>query len=233
MRLGFAISSILVAALATIGLTQLGRLVPEPSSQQSSPPEKTSVRDDSESPPESEVVALDEPQTVDIEDELEQASWQDPFDEQLWTSIGWTFDESSMTSQSDVDAAALFRRRYQQLMLEFALTPTNFEQRFEVELLGIEQPTRASIQINANTIRVIEVRRGKNMAIAEGTVETEAAKARRLKIALTGNRILIHCDGRRVLACEQPSFGKDNEFVFKFITNGGTQRIADLRIEGE
>jgi hypothetical protein len=168
-------------------------------------------------------------------DQLEETSWQDPFDEKYWTTKGWQFESDSMSSVADKLCVATFHRKYRKLMFEAEVTPVGKQGTLEIELFAPNRNALVSTSLTTKRITVSAKTRRQQGEIrrrdGDFTIETDAPG--RLRVAATGNRILIFWNNQRVLACNQPAQQSGQPMTITLVAPSAGWRINKMRLEGE
>ena len=241
MRLWFAIMSTLCAVGAAIALASL---VPSSTDAQPSTPDptdvdiapiETAIDDPVQQPPEQ--------QSFEFKvwpEELEEFSWENPFEKRHWKLQGWSVDGNSLTGE---DAAkgnmALFRKRYKKVMLEFDTVPLGDGGHLNIQCKKTEDTRqRFEVRFRNDQVDIVESDIGspeRNLSFSEldAPARFKRDNPRTVKLILTGNRLLVHINGKRIINCPQPILGTSPEFVFQLNSVGSVWHIAKLRIEGE
>jgi len=173
-------------------------------------------------------------QPADVD--LSETSWQDPFEQTYWKSQGWKFNGKSMHCPAHQSAQATFRRSYRKLMLEMQLEPLTEPVTFKVQLDAPTSKVATTITINDEGVIVsVESPKRQPREIKRKNLELDIApeKPGQLRIAATGNRLLIVWNGRRILTCTQPAEQSGRDLQATLVSESTGFRISNLRIEGE
>ena len=193
--------------------------------------------------------------------EMSATRWDDPFHQDAWLSDGWDFAPDAMQTLGMIDASAIFRRAFRRVVVECALQPaipsdSTTEQpekiasddaadrrRFELRLVTYHPDVKTGEQVEYQTIIGLEQTgfqvsadgpRGlRPIEDREIPLEWTSENAGVLRMAATGNRIVIVWNGRRVLACNQPVAQSGQLCFVAFRAATPNWRIERLRIEGE
>jgi len=248
MRVWFAALSMLCAIGAAIALASLAPKTPSPAPADVEPT-SADIESTNVATIESEVVDQTPPklsvqqQSLRFElwpAELDESSWQDPFESRHWDLQGWEVDGESLSGQDVAKTnAAMFRKRYSKLMLEFDAVPLGDGGSLSIRCYKTEDTRQHfDVRLRHDQIDVIESNASltkHNVAFSELDEPSSFKRDRpsQVKVMLTGNRLLVHLNGKRIINCPQPMLGTSPEFVFQFHAAENVWRIPKLRIEGE
>ena len=140
-----------------------------------------------------------------------------------------------MLSSGAVTTTATFRRRYRKLSVECVIVPIEKPGAFEISLFAPETNALMTARFTSEGVvvsaeigdqqRVVK-RRNSNLPFA-------ADKPLHIRLSATGNRVLIVCNGRIVLSCNQPAEQSGKPLNLSFRSRGCQFRISRLRLEGE
>lgn len=190
------------------------------------------------------------PPVLDATDiDLNPTSWEDPFQPAYWHLAGWQFDGESMLCVSEESAVAVFRRPYQRLMVELRLVVPKPAASISVSsreggaaaqgtfsvLLAAQTENRTAIVFAPRQVMVIEERLGEFIEVghAEWPQSLVPGEAIHLRVAATGHRIVVSCNGTRVLSCDQPAMQSGRERHWALVSATPGLQITSMRIEGE
>jgi hypothetical protein len=167
--------------------------------------------------------------------DLDQSSWEAPFDVAYWDSSGWKFDRDGMTSSGD-ESSALFRRRYAHFMFECQIEPlAEAAEPLRVRLKGRQPKMSMTLAIDGTRLIVTDDSRDPALVVKEEPVSPAPAPGAPvgLKLAATGNRLIVTWNGTAALTCNQIAGQSGRAVQLEFATSRIPWRIRDLRIEGE
>jgi hypothetical protein len=167
--------------------------------------------------------------------DLQQASWEAPFDVACWNSSGWKFEAEGMTSSGDV-SSAVFRRAYQRFMFECQIEPlAEVTEPLRVRLKGRQPHATMTLALDGARLIVTDDSRDPAAVVKEESVSPVPAAGApvRVKLAATGNRLIVTWNGTAALTCNQISGQSGRAVRFEFAAGRTPWRIRDLRIEGE
>ena len=167
--------------------------------------------------------------------DLYQSSWEAPFDAAYWDSSGWKFDPDGMTSSGD-ESSALFRRRYAHFMFECQIEPlAEAAEPLRVRLKGRQSKVAMTLAIDGARLIVTDDSRDPALVVKEESVYPAPAPGAPvgLKLAATGNRLIVTWNGTAALTCNQIAGQSGRAVQLEFATGRTSWRIRDLRIEGE
>jgi hypothetical protein len=167
--------------------------------------------------------------------DLQQSSWEAPFDAAYWNSSGWKFDTESMTSSGE-ESSALFRRTYVHFMLECQVEPlADVAEPLRVHLEGRQPKSVMTLAIDAARLIVTDDSHAGATVIKEESISAGPATGApgRLKLAATGNRLIVTWNGTAALTCNQLAGQSGRPIRFEFASGRTPWRIRELRIEGE
>lgn len=165
----------------------------------------------------------------------DQTSWESPFDRSCWEGAGWDFSDLAMQAATH-ETEATFRRPYRRLMLECLVEPlAEPVSPFRVQLAVPEIPQAMTLAIDGHSIRVTESAGGETRIVKEVhfVPAWTMGQLADLRLAATGNRLIVSWNGKSVLACDQPAAHSGREFHFTFATGETRYRISEMRVEGE
>lgn len=165
----------------------------------------------------------------------EAAGEESPFDKSLWESEGWEFSDDSMTSVAG-KATASFRRSYQRLMVECDVVPLEKPGTpLRLRLLAADSKTVVTFALHEKMLAVTDDSRSPSRLIKQVPLSPELAPDRhaRLRIAGTGNRLVVSWNGKVVLTCDQPAGQSGRAVQLEFLAERTPYRVSTLRIEGE
>jgi len=167
--------------------------------------------------------------------DLEQSSWDAPFDAVYWNSSGWKFDAQGMTSFGD-ESSARFRRTYVHFMFECQIEPlADVAEPLRVHLKGRQPNSVMTLAIDGVRLIVSDDSRERATVIKEEFISADPAPGSpgRLKLAATGNRLIVTWNGATALTCNQIASQSGHAIRFEFASGRTPWRIRELRIEGE
>src|SRR5262245_16523063 len=167
--------------------------------------------------------------------DLQQSSWEAPFDALYWDSSGWKFDAEGMTSSGD-ESLALFRRTYVHFMFECQIEPlAEVAEPLRVRLKGRQSNTVMTLAIDGTRLVVTDDSRERATVIKVESISHGPASGSpgRLKLAATGNRLIVTWNGTAALTCNQIASQSGRAIRFEFAAGRTPWRIRDLRVEGE
>lgn len=169
---------------------------------------------------------------------LERSSWQNPFRNAFWQADGWEFTESMM-SAGESPATATLLRPWSRLMIELRWDTSiddadESSSNTDLLTLGMRLPDSTA------HFRVVIFRdRFELQRLAEDqqwltlrSAEVDAVNSGRVRVNLTGNRILIASNDRLVINADRPSVIHSAVFV-SLSTSGQPVQVSQMRIEGE
>jgi hypothetical protein len=166
---------------------------------------------------------------------LEDTSWESPFEAGLWAANGWQFEDERMRSLR-TGGAALFRRAYLRLMLDCRVAPLSDPSgTLRLRVVTPETGAAVSVLIEQSRLAVVDETQVPPLLVKEATIEPAATRASPggLRLAATGNRLVIGWNGRVALACEQPAAQSGHPAQIEFVAGDAPFEITALRIEGE
>jgi hypothetical protein len=165
-----------------------------------------------------------------------RTSWEAPYDPSYWKGTGWKFDSTGMRSDSE-ESTATFRRAYTRFMFECRIEPLEADPSGPlcVRLKGPQANTVMTLTIDGDRLTVTDESRKPADVIKEETVSpsTSEGQPTRLKLAATGNRLIVSWNGTVALTCNQIAGQSGRPIQFEFTAPGTAWLIRDLRIEGE
>ena len=163
-----------------------------------------------------------------------ETSWEDPFDAEFWEATGWKFDQQGMNSEAD--AKAVFRRTYRRLMLEAKIELLK-EGDAPLQLRLLAPSNDALVEINLKGADLVLHDKSRNAGALLGTATLNPAPAPGrpglLRVAATGNRLVLSWNGQIVLSCDQPATQSGRDLQIEWKAGGTPYRISHLRLEGE
>jgi hypothetical protein len=164
----------------------------------------------------------------------EQSSFEAAFNAAYWDSSGWKFDAESMLSEEG-ESTATFRRAYARFMFECQIEPQDeMPEPLHIRLKGRQPNSMMTLAIDGTRLVVIDDSRNSPVVLKEETISPALpGEAARLKLAATGNRLIVTWNGRAALTCNQIAGQSRRAIRFEFATGRTPWRIRDLRIEGE
>ena len=164
-----------------------------------------------------------------------RTSWQDPFFASHWKADGWNFEPEAMQSNEDKPASARFRRDYRKITVECLIAPTGEAGVFQIRLFAPTTDALMQAEFSRETVRISSTIKGKQTLVKQRRfrVPFVVGKPTKLRFTATGNRVLVICNGTRVLNCSQPAEQSGKPFQLSFRTEGGGFRISGLGLEGE
>ena len=169
----------------------------------------------------------------------EQTSWESPFDVTCWMATGWEFNGDAMLSGAE-PASAMFRRPYRRMMLDCRMEPLPGAapaeiDPFEVRLALPGAAGALRVTVHSRSLVVTDDTQGEPLQIREVPLApaVAASEPAHLRVAATGNRVVVSWNGRIALTCNQPAAHSGHEFTFAFVTGATGYRVTALRIEGE
>lgn len=173
---------------------------------------------------------------------IQRSSWENPFREDFWHGSGWTFSESTITAGL-APASATLLRPWSRFMLEFGLDATDVEspesnspvsEDSVLLLIQLAHPNGAeSLQVSAGR-NLIELQRGRSdqWQTIRSVAHDAAVEAGRLRLNLTGNRILVAWNDRLLINSDRPSTLHASVYL-TLATTGHPVGVSRMRIEGE
>jgi hypothetical protein len=172
---------------------------------------------------------------IALADQLDETSWQNPFDAKLWTTSGWQFETDSMSCPTGKRCVATFHRKYRKLMFEAEVTPTGKQGTLEIEFFAPRTNAIVSTVLTPKRLTVSAKTRRQQGEIRrrDGDYSIDAEKPGRLRITATGNRLLVFWNNRRVLSCNQPSQQSGQPLTITLVAPSAGWRISKMRLEGE
>lgn len=190
--------------------------------------------------PESDINPLAEPTTAlnttrSAAFDPAQTSWEAPFDAAFWESTGWQFEPDGMVSTVPASAAT-FRRAYRRMMLECQIEPLELNSEPLTLRFKCHQTNAVmTLIIDGTRFVVTNDTRNPPLIIKDAVVSVSAAPGQpgRLKLAATGNRMIVTWNGGVALTCNQIACQSGHEIRFEFGASRTPWRIRELRIEGE
>jgi hypothetical protein len=165
----------------------------------------------------------------------DRTSWEAPFDPACWKATGWSFDSSGMQSEGK-ESTATFRRAYTRFMFECRIEPqSDTEGPLLVRLKRTQASSGMTLMIDGDRLTVTDETRTPAAVIKEETVSPAAAEGEpaRLKLAATGNRLIVSWNGTVALTCNQIAGQSGRPIQFEFSSPRTPWLIRELRIEGE
>jgi hypothetical protein len=179
-----------------------------------------------------------EPDNVDAEGppefDSERTSWEAPFHPVYWRATGWKFESAGMLSDGE-ESTAMFRRAYARFMFECRIEPQDETAgSLLVHLKGSQANPLMTLTIDGDRLMVTDDTRESPALIKSESVSCAAmaGQSARLKLAATGNRLIVSWNGTVVLTCKQVAGQSGRPTQFEFAA-GTPWLIRDLRIEGE
>ncbi len=167
--------------------------------------------------------------------EFDQTSWEAPFDSAYWKATGWKFDSAGMLSEGE-ESSATFRRAYEHFMFECQIEPQDDATGpLRVHLKGSQANSVMTLAIDGARLVVTDDSRIPPAVIKEESVSPAATNGEpvRLKLAATGNRLIVSWNGVVALTCNQIAGQSGRPVRFVFAADSTPWGIRDLRIEGE
>jgi hypothetical protein len=139
-----------------------------------------------------------------------------------------------MLSSGD-DSTATFRRAYIQFMFECRIEPLDkSSEPLRVRLQGSSPNAVMTLAIGGARLSVTDDSRSPPALLKEATIPlTTAGQPARLKLAATGNRLIVTWNGAAALTCNQIPAQSGRAVRFGFSAARTPWRVRDLRIEGE
>lgn len=165
----------------------------------------------------------------------EQTSWESPFDPDCWTGNGWEFNSAGMRS-SQAGGNALFRRGYRRLMLECRLTPLGESKGpLQVRLLTPSTGSALLVQIDGAQLTLLDEEQTPPRVVKQAKIDPPCTNATpgRLRVAATGNRVIVAWNGRIAMSCNQPAAQSGHSAQFEFLVAKTPFEVTALRVEGE
>ena len=165
----------------------------------------------------------------------DRTSWELPYQPAYWKASGWEFNAEGMLSGRD-ESAAMFRRAYVRFMLECRIEPQDeMAGPLKLRLKGSQPGALMTVAIDGRRLVATDDSRIPAAVIKEETVSHAATAGEpvRLKLAATGNRLIVSWDGEVVLTCNQIAAQSGHTVQFAFASSGAPWLIRDLRVEGE
>jgi hypothetical protein len=174
-------------------------------------------------------------QIDDLEFDASRTSWQDPFTASHWESDGWTFQPEAMQSRATKSATAKFRRDYRKITIACRCAPLGEAGVFQIRLFAPTTDALVQAEFSREMIKVYSTIRRKTIFIKQRRypVPFVVGKPTTLWLTANGSRVLISCNGKRVINCRQPVELSGKPLQFSLHTDGGAFRISSLRLEGE
>ncbi|MBT4867707.1 MAG: hypothetical protein HON53_21615, partial [Planctomycetaceae bacterium] len=135
-----------------------------------------------------------------------RTSWQDPFFASHWKADGWNFQPDAMQSDETKPASARFRRDYRKITVECLIAPTGESGVFQIRLFAPTTDALMQAEFSREAVRISSTIKGKRTLIKQRRfpVPFVVEKPTKLRFTATGNRVLVICNGARVLNCSQP-----------------------------
>jgi len=167
--------------------------------------------------------------------DLEQTSWESPFDPAYWKAAGWKFDRDGMLSDGE-ESTAMFRRAYERFMFECQIEPQDDSSGpLRVHLKASTANSSMTLVIDGVRLVVTDDGSIPPVVIKEETISPAATNGQpaRLKLGATGNRLIVSWNGAVALTCNQIAGHSGRPVRFVFAAANSPWRIRDLRIEGE
>lgn len=165
----------------------------------------------------------------------EQTSWESPFDPDCWTGSGWEFHSAGMRS-SVAGGSVLFRRGYRRLMLECRLVPLGESKGpLQLRLLTPSTGSALLVQIDGAQLTVLDEEHTPPRVLKQVKIDPPCTNATpgRLRLAATGNRVVLAWNGRIVTSCNQPAAQSGHSAQFEFLVAKTPFEVTALRVEGE
>jgi len=164
-----------------------------------------------------------------------RTSWQDPFFPSHWKADGWNFRPAAMQSNGNKPASATFRRDYRKITVECLIAPLGKSGRFQIRLFAPTTDTLMQAEFSREVVKISSIIKGKRTLIKQRrfSVPFVLEKPTKLRLTATGNRVLVICNGTRVVNCSQPAEQSGRPLQLSFRTEGGGFRISSLGLEGE
>ena len=90
-------------------------------------------------------------------------------------------------------------------------------------------------EFSREVVKISSIIKGKRTLIKQRrfSVPFVLEKPTKLRLTATGNRVLVICNGTRVVNCSQPAEQSGRPLQLSFRTEGGGFRISSLGLEGE
>lgn len=168
---------------------------------------------------------------------LTRSSWQDPFVDSFWQTDGWDFRTEQMLAEESPARATLLRP-WSRLMIEAqcdALQADSFPAAGAALQLGFRQShgkAQVRVEIWRDHIELQQlVDAGHWQTLKSSRFDAEVSGGR-LRVNLTGNRILVAWNDRLVLNADRPSAISRPVFV-EFQSTGCPVVVSEMRVEGE
>ena len=169
---------------------------------------------------------------------VNRSSWQDPFDNVFWKNSGWEFAPSVMSAGASPARATLLRP-WSRLMLEVQCDAASVDEQVstttDVLHLAFREATEAAqvrIRISQDSIDLQQlVDDGPWRTLKSGELDSDHSEAR-LRVNLTGNRVLVAWNDRLVLNSDRPSAICCPVFVV-FESTDCPVSVSQMRLEGE
>jgi len=152
-----------------------------------------------------------------------------------WQLRGWDATAEGMMSIAG-EATALHRRTFQRLMLECDVEPlADVITPLRLRLHAAETKTTVTVAVGKQTLIVTDDSRAQPRVIKHAALAPELSpqNAGRLRVAATGNRLVISWNGKVALTCDQPAGQSGRPAQIELLADRTPYRITALRLEGE
>jgi hypothetical protein len=187
-----------------------------------------------------EIGALEVPSRL-----LEQTSWQNPFQPNLWKIDGARIDENSLAFQGT--GRALFLRSYSQLMVEFQINTSTSEAKsnlnLSIELFKPTQDEGVVVHFRDGECQLESHLENSEPSMLKRQTIGELGEASHVRVNIMPNRIMVGWNGRVVINSPRPTPLVNSQLYLHLInqqildeptnSNSVVTIISDMRIEGE
>ena len=163
------------------------------------------------------------------------SSWESPLDSSYWKSAGCTFDAEGMTLGGETPGWATFGRPYYKLMFSCEIAELSSQQRLEMRLVSPDKSMATLLTISADGAAACSETKQRIRGLEESMQPLDVAgeKPHRLRLAATGNRLIVAWDNHRVLTASQPAVQSGHTFFLSLYCPSGPLTLGKLRFEGE
>lgn len=165
----------------------------------------------------------------------DQTSWELPFDAECWEANGWEFSSTGMRSTTP-GSSALFRRGYRRLMLECRLTPLDGTHGpLQLRLITSTPKSALLVHVDGSRLALLDEQTKPPRLIKAAKLDPPCTRENpgRLRLAATGNRVVLAWNGRIALSCDQPAAQSGHSAQFEFLVAKAPFEVTALRVEGE
>lgn len=164
-----------------------------------------------------------------------ETSFENPFIASHWEGEGWTFEPAKMRSHLN-PARTTFRRSYRRLMLDATIRPVETPAApLRLQLLAPATDSKVTFFINAAQISVTASGKGGDRLLEQTLLNPPLTvnKPVVMRIAATGNRLIVHWNHQAVLTCDQPAAQSGRDLLLRILTEQTPYEVTSLRLEGE